>query len=109
MAPSKLAKQTRKDARRDAAAAYQLSMWYSTGEEGLSRDLELSLKWEWEAAERGCADAQYMLGVGFYHGSEGFQVDHAIALAWYQKAAIQGRSFIHKFHSHQHNWSTLEG
>ena len=92
MAHSKLAKQTRKDARRDAAAAHQLAEWYYWGEEGLSRDLKLSMKWEREAAERGCADAQHGLGAAYSEGCMGLQVDHAIARAWFQKAALQGRA-----------------
>ena len=92
MPPTKLAKQTRKDARRDAAAAYQLSLWYSEGEEGLSQDDELAVKWEREAAERGCADAQFELGAAYDQGVTGFlQVDHATAFAWFRKAALQGR------------------
>jgi len=94
MAPSKLAKQTRKNARRDAAAAHQLAVWYARGEEGLSQDLELYFRWELEAAERGCADAQYELGVGYFNGSKGLQVDLAIAFAWARKAALQGRAFF---------------
>jgi len=90
MAPSQLAKKTRKDARRDVAAAHQLSLWYYSGEEGLSQDDALSLKWEREAAKRGCADAQYELGAAYDQGTMGLQVDHAIAIAWFRKAALQG-------------------
>ena len=92
MAPSKLVKKTRKDARKDSAAAHQLAVWYARGEEGLSQDLELYFRWELEAAERGCADAQYGLGVGYLHGTMGLQVAPAIAFAWFRKAALQGRA-----------------
>ena len=93
MAPSKLAKQTRKDARRDAAAAHQLALWHYEGEEGLSEDFELYFKWELEAAERGYADAQFAVGEVYADGVEGFvQVDHARAIAWFRKAALQGRA-----------------
>ena len=92
MAPSKLAKQTRKDARKDAAAAHRLAVWHARGEEGMSQDRELALKWEREAAERGCADAQYELGVGYREGDMGLTVDHATAFAWFRKAARQGRA-----------------
>ena len=95
MVPTKRAKQTRKDARRDAVAAHQLALWHSAGKEGLSQDLELYFKWEREAAERGCADAQYSLGVDYYQGGMGLQVDRTIAIAWYRKVALQGRSFLH--------------
>jgi len=94
MAPSKLVKQARKDARKDAAAAHRLADWYSRGEEGLNRDLSLWFRWELEAAERGCADAQYELGGAYVNGTMGLQVDRAIAFAWIQKAALQGRAFL---------------
>ena len=93
MAPSKLAKQTRKDARRDAAAAHQLALWYSRGVEGLSQDFQLAVRWELEAAERKCTDAQHELGVWYFHGTMGLQVDHAAAFVLIEKAALQGRSF----------------
>ena len=94
MAPSKLAKQTRKVAPQDAAAAHRLAGWYAMGEEGLIQDPELALKWERKAAELGCAEAQCTLGVGYRHGSAGLRVDLAIAFAWFQKAALQGRAFL---------------
>ena len=92
MAGSNLAKQTRKDARKDAAAAHQLAQWYAEGEEGLNQDDELFFRWELEAAERGCADAQFSLGCTYTSGDAGLQVDHAIAIAWFRKAALQGRA-----------------
>ena len=92
MAPSKLAKKTRKDARRDPAAAYRLAQWYFEGKEGLVQDKELGFKWGREAAERGCADAQFELGIAYYDGNMGLQADHATAIAWYRKAALQGRA-----------------
>jgi len=95
MAPSKLAKQTRKDARKDATAAHQLALWHFAGEEGLSQDLELYVKWEREAAERGCADAQYVLGDAYLYGAMGLRVDYAMAMAWFGKAALQGRALLH--------------
>ena len=94
MAPSKLAKQARKVAPQDAAAAHRLAGWYFRGEEGLSQDYVLALKWERVAAELGCADAQFELGVGYSQSTTmGLQVDHAIAFAWFRKAALQGRAF----------------
>ena len=96
MAPSKLAKQTRKDARRDPEAAHQLAIWYFAGEEGLSKDRELGFKWGLEAAERGCAAAQFEFGVAYTKGSMGVRIDHATAIAWYRKAALQGRALIHQ-------------
>ena len=86
-------KQARKDARKDAAAAHRLAEWYGMGEEGLDRDFSLWLRWEVEAAERGCADAQYELGDAYHEGTMGLQVDHAMAFAWCRKAALQGRAF----------------
>ena len=94
MAPSKLVKQARKDARKDAAAAHRLAGWYARGEEGLDRDHSLWLRWEMEAAERGCADAQYELGSAYSEGEVGLQVAPAKAFAWLQKAALQGRAFL---------------
>ena len=93
MAPSKLAKQTRKVAPQNAAAAHRLAGWYAKGEEGLSQDRELAFKWELEAAERNCADAQHEIGVAYYDGTMGVQVDHAMAFAWFRKAALQGGAF----------------
>ena len=93
MAPSKLVKQARKDARKDSQAAHRLAEWYARGEEGLDRDLSLWLRWELEAAERGCADAQYALGEAYDEGTMGLlQVDHATACAWFRRAALQGRA-----------------
>ena len=97
MAPTKLAKQTRKVAPQNAAAAHQLALWYFTGEEGLSKDLDLASKWEREAANRGCADAQFTLGD--FHASRcfaGLQADLATSFAWFQKAALQGRAIHDK-------------
>ena len=93
MAPSKLAKQTRKVAPQDAAAAHRLALWYAGGEEGLSQDTELALKWNRQAAELGCADAQYELGDGYYRGVMGLQAAPATAFVWFLKAALQGRAF----------------
>ena len=93
MAPSQLVKQARRDARKDAAAAHQLAEWYAEGAEGLDSDPSLWLRWEVEAADRGCADAQYELGVGYYQGNLGLQVALATAIEWFQKAALQGRAF----------------
>ena len=95
MAPSKLVKKARKDARKDSAAAHQLALWYSLGEEGLRQDLALWLRWEVEAAERGCAEAQFDLGDAYDDGTMGLQVDHATAFAWFRKAALQGRALLH--------------
>ena len=50
MAPSKLAKQTKKVAPQNAAAAHRLAGWYGKGEEGVSQDTELALTWERQAA-----------------------------------------------------------
>jgi hypothetical protein len=93
MAPTKLAKQTRKVAPQNAAAAHRLAGWYGKGEEGLSHNTELALTWERQAADLGCADAQCQLGASYYYGATGLPVDHAIAFAWFRKAALQGRAF----------------
>ena len=93
MAPSKLAKQTRKVALQDAAAAHRLAGWYLDGEEGLDSDHTLWFRWEEEAAERKCADAQYTLGNTYAQGTMGLQVAPAIAFGWLQKAALQSRAF----------------
>ena len=93
MAPTDRVKKARKDARRDAAAAHQLALWYSRGEEGLCQDFQLAVRWELEAAERKCADAQYTLGAWYRYGAMGLPVDHAAAFVWIQKAALQGRAF----------------
>ena len=80
MAPSNLVKQARKDARKNAAAAHQLAEWYAMGEEGLDRDLSLWLRWETEAAERGCADARFdwvshiAQAVGAWRSTQRFRV-----------------------------------
>ena len=98
MAPSKLVKQARKDVRKSSAAAHRLAEWYAEGEEGLDRDLSLWLRWEVEAAERGCADAQAALGYAYKQATMGLQADHATAFAWLRKAALQGRAL---------HWSAL--
>jgi TPR repeat protein len=93
MAPSKLAKQTCKVAPQDAAAAHRLAGWYARGEEGLSQDFQLAVRWERVAAERKCADAQCAIGEAYEYGAVGLQVDHAAAFVLIEKAALQGRSF----------------
>jgi len=60
----------------------------------LSQDLELSLKWLREAAERECADAQFQLGYAYFGGDRGLQVDNVMALAWFRKAALQGKALL---------------
>ena len=94
MAPSKLVKKARKDARKSSEAAHRLAGWYAEGEEGLVRDLSLWLRWEVEAAERGCVDAQFDLGEAHDDGTMGLQVDHATAFAWYRRAALQGKALF---------------
>ena len=93
MAPSIFVKRARKDALRSSEAAHRLAGWYAEGEEGLVRDLSLWLRWEVEAAERGCADARYELGDAYTQGGKGLQVDLAKGFAWLQKAALQGRAY----------------
>ena len=90
MAPSKLVKKARKDARKDPAAAHQLAQWYVRGEEGLGRDHSSWLRWETEAGERGCVDAQFVLGCARRRGDMGLGVNLVVAAEWFQKAALQG-------------------
>ena len=95
MAPSKLFKQTRKDARRDPAAAHQLARWYVEGLEGLEQDTSLWIRWEREAAERGCADAQNAMGVAHRKGRFahlGVERNLEKAREWFRKASLQGQA-----------------
>ena len=91
MTPSKRVKKTRQDARKDPAAAHQLAEWYALGQEGLSRDLSLWLRWETEAAERGCVDAQAALFAAYHNGDRGLQVNLKVSIEWCRKAALQAR------------------
>ena len=84
--PSKLAK-TRAKTLRLLTNLPSGTFW---GQEGFSEDLSLWLRWETEAAERGCVDAQFALG---YACLQGLQVDRAMAFAWFRKAALQGRPY----------------
>jgi len=90
MAPSKLAKQTRKVAPQNAAAAHRLALWHARGEEGLHQDGVLAFQWERKAAELGCADAQFALGAAYKRGGMDLQAVPATAFAWFRKAALQG-------------------
>ena len=106
MAPSKHVKEARNDARKDAAAAHRLAVWYAMGEEGLDRDASLWLRWEEEAAERGYADAQHALGSAYMHGISGLPVDPETAFGWLRKAALQGRALLREIILHQLNLSS---
>mmetsp|Transcript_40672 Transcript_40672/g.100505 ORF Transcript_40672/g.100505 Transcript_40672/m.100505 type:complete len:442 (-) Transcript_40672:233-1558(-) len=92
MAPkgSRLARQTLKNVRKDPEAAHQLADWHLDGEEGLVRNLSLWLRWETEAAERGCIDAQGALGDAYLLGDNGVEVDLVVSTKWFRRAALQG-------------------
>ena len=51
-----------------------------------------AVKWYWEAAEAGNADAQYELGCCYNYG-QGVLNNYGEAVKWYRKAADQGNAF----------------
>ena len=56
----------------------------------MARDLSLWLRWETEAAERGCVDAQWDLGVAYRRGDRGVDVNLELSTEWFRRAALQG-------------------
>ena len=56
----------------------------------MARDLSLWLRWETEAAERGCVDAQFALGCAYADGSMGVEVNLEVSTEWFRRAALQG-------------------
>ena len=90
MAPSELAKHTRRDADGGSAAAQgQLGFWHLQGEEGLEQDDVKAAEWFREAADLGDATAQ--INIALYYGrGQGVEQNHALAAEWGRKAADQG-------------------
>ncbi|MFH0261620.1 tetratricopeptide repeat protein [Vibrio barjaei] len=76
----------------DAAAQYEIGMFYLQSAESESEYLESTQekarKWISLAANQGNADAQLQLGLMYAAGTGGEQ-DHALAVSWIGKAAEQ--------------------
>jgi hypothetical protein len=82
--------------RRDAAAAYFLSVAYAEGR-GVGRNPKKAYFWLKRAADLGNAKAEYFVGLGFTNGRHagdrkglGVEWSDAWAARWYGKAAAQG-------------------
>ena len=56
----------------------------------MDRNLSLWLRWETEAAERGCAESQHNLGFAYLRGQRGLNVNLVVATKWFRLAALQG-------------------
>ena len=73
----------------NAATLYQKGIDYVYGENGVTIDIPLGVKYIQQAAEKGYAEAQYDLGVYYYNGY-GVTQDYVTAVKWFRKAAEQG-------------------
>lgn len=76
----------------DAAAQYEIGMFYLQGVESegeyLESTQEKARKWILRAATQGNADAQLQLGLMYAAGTGG-EKDHSLAVSWIGKAAEQ--------------------
>jgi TPR repeat protein len=90
MAPSKRAKQARREAERGSVVAQlALGCWHVKGEEGLQQDDVKAAAWFREAADLGDVTAQNALACCYYQG-QWVEKDYALAEKWMRKAADQG-------------------
>ena len=82
----------------DAATLYQKGIDYVCGDNGVTIDIPLGVKYIQQAAEKGFAAAQYFIGelylYGEFRGADvGFSEDPYTAVKWFRKAAEQGFAF----------------
>jgi SH3-like domain-containing protein len=74
----------------NADAQYALGVAYFTGE-GVSRDLNDSMKWFEKAANSGNVQAMFNLGAAYWEG-KGTRQSYAEAVRWWGKSAAAGQS-----------------
>jgi len=92
MAPSELAKLTRRAADRGCASAQAaLGVWHQHGDEGLEQDDVKAAALFRPAAARGFAVAESLLA-GCYFSGRGVEQNYALAAEWGRKAADKGDS-----------------
>ena len=77
------------------ATLYQKGLDYAYGQNGVTVDIPLGMKYIQQAAEKGFAEAQYFIGemylVGELQGVDvGFSEDPYTAVKWFRRAAEQG-------------------
>lgn len=77
-------------ARGDAAAAFELTILYATGD-GVPADPDSAQQWTFRAAELGSPRAQANLG-GMYATGRGVPKDAALAVDWYRRAGESGNA-----------------
>ena len=74
----------------NADAQYALGVAYFKGE-GVSRDLNDSMKWFEQAANSGNVQAMFNLGAAYWEGN-GTRQSYAEAVEWWEKSAAAGQS-----------------
>jgi SH3-like domain-containing protein len=74
----------------NADAQYALGVAYFKGE-GVSRDLNNSMKWFEQAANSGNVQAMFNLGAAYWEGN-GTRQSYAEAVQWWEKSATAGQS-----------------
>ena len=74
----------------NADAQYALGVAYFKGE-GVSRDLNDSMKWFEQAANSGNVQAMFNLGAAYWEGN-GTRQSYAEAVQWWEKSAAAGQS-----------------
>lgn len=77
------------------AILYQKGLDYAYGENGVTVDIPLGMKYIQQAAEKGYAEAQYFIGEMYLSGElqgadVGFSEDPYTAVKWFRRAAEQG-------------------
>ena len=74
----------------NADAQYALGVAYFKGE-GVTRDLNDSMKWFEQAAKSGNVQAMFNLGAAYWEGN-GTRQSYAEAVEWWEKSAAAGQS-----------------
>ena len=75
--------------RGNAAAQYQLGLFYQEGSYGLTQSSKRAIEYYTLAAEQGYIDAQYNLGHMYVRG-DGIEQSNSKAREWWTKSAAQG-------------------
>jgi TPR repeat protein/virulence-associated protein VagC len=75
--------------RGNAAAQYQLGLFYQEGSYGLTQSSKRAIEYYTLAADQGDAEAQTNLGFMYAKG-EGIEISYSKAREWWTKAAAQG-------------------
>ena len=68
---------------------FYLGRFFESGEEGISKNINMAERWYRNAADQGLAEAMRRLG-GLYYFGDGLPKDNEKALLWHRKAAEKG-------------------